>query len=211
MKRRKITRSRTKNIHGFNSVKSENHFRVESGLEFEACYHLEFSDHVASYEAQPLGYEYNSFGKAAKYTPDFKLQYTDSKPDSFLEVKCDTEAEHNAFQDIFTHKKEGSEQRGISLSLFQGKDIRREPLLSNLKILYKYRTNDPLNEKHYLILDVIGQYEQLTIKQIPSAANLDKKHCYPLVYDLLARKKLEPYESLEKAPLNSHSVVRIGL
>ncbi|GAA4651562.1 TnsA endonuclease N-terminal domain-containing protein [Kistimonas scapharcae] len=209
MKRRKIGKSRSKRIYGFNSTKSEQHFRVESSLEFDACYHLEFHANISLFQAQPLGYEYKSFGKTAKYTPDFKAIDSHSGQESRLEVKSDKEAESRKFQEIFEHKKAAAEELNTPLDLLTESEIRKEPLLGNLKILYKYRTKSPMDHRHFDIIDLIGAQGPIQIKVLPQMIGLEKKHCYPLIYDLLARGVLIPTSPLEETALNSLSFVRV--
>ena len=209
MKRRKIGKSRSKRIYGFNSTKSEQHFRVESSLEFDACYHLEFHASISLFQAQPLGYKYQSFGKTAKYTPDFKTIDSHSGQESRLEVKSDKEAGSRKFQEIFEHKKAAAEELNTPLDLFTESDIRKEPLLGNLKLLYKYRTNSPLGNQHYDLIDLISTQGPTQIKVLPEMIGLEKKYCYPLVYDLLARGVLIPTSPLEETALSSLSFISV--
>lgn len=209
MKKRKLGKSRNKRIYGFNSIKSEKHFRVESSLEFEACYHLKFQANISSFEAQPLGYEYQSFGKTAKYTPDFKTTDRHSDQEGRLEIKAEKEVESRTFQEIFIHKQAAAEELNTPLNLLTESEIRKEPLLSNLKILYKYRTSALLGSEHYDILDFISSQGPIQINAIPEATSLKKSHCYRMIYDLLARGLLVTEKSLADIPLNSLSLVRV--
>lgn len=207
--KRKLGKSRNKRIYGFNSIKSMRHFRVESSLEFEACYHLEFQANISSFEAQPLGYEYQSFGRTAKYTPDFKTTDRHSNQEEILEIKAEKEAYSRTFQEIFTHKQAAAEELNTPLNLLTESEIRKEPLLSNLKILHRYRTSDPLGNEHYDILDLIGTQGPIQINAVPEATRLEKSHCYRMVYDLLARGFLITEKTLADFPLNSLSLVRV--
>ena len=51
-------------------------FTVESALEFDACFHLEYSHDITSYEAQPEGFIYEFNGGPCPYTPDFKINHS---------------------------------------------------------------------------------------------------------------------------------------
>jgi hypothetical protein len=44
---------------------------VESALEFDTCFHFEYSPKITSFEAQPEGYYYNYLDKKLPYTPGF--------------------------------------------------------------------------------------------------------------------------------------------
>lgn len=61
-------------------------YTVESSLEFDTCFHLEYSQKIIQFEAQPLGYKYQFDGKVLPYTPDFRM--TDAgNVETFIEVK----------------------------------------------------------------------------------------------------------------------------
>ncbi len=146
MKPRKLGKSAKKHIYGFNSIKSGKHFRVESGNGFGACYHLEYLNSVAAFEAQPLGYQYQEYRRKARYTPDFKLTDQQNK-DSYLEVKPADRASTYKFQDTFECKQKAADEMGVPLTLLKDSDIKREPLLRNLRLLHKYRTDSELTIK----------------------------------------------------------------
>ena len=208
MKRRKLHKSRSKQIFGFNSIKSGKYFRVESPVEFDACYDLESRQDIASFEAQPTGYEYDNFGKKGKYTPDFGATYTESGKEVRIEVKSDEEAGSRKFKEVFIQKQAFADRLNTPLQLLKASDIRKEPLLSNLKLLYKYQTAEDLNDQHYALLDLISAQGSLQIKDLPDISGIEKMYCYPVVYDLLARGVLVTESPLESTPLNSQAVVR---
>ena len=207
MKPRKLRKSSKKYIYGFNSIKSGKHFRVESGNEFGACYHLEYLNSVAAFEAQPLGYQYQEYRRKAQYTPDFKL--TDKhNNDSFLEIKPADKASTYKFQDTFECKQKAAEAMGVPLTLLKDSDIKREPLLRNLRLLHKYRTDSKLTIQHCKILEIFNSYQKLSIFDVSEVLSIDKKVCYPLIYDLLARGALTPVCSLDDTPLTSNSLIQ---
>ncbi len=55
MYRRHLKHSRVKNLFKFVSAKMNTVFTVESSLEFDTCFHLEYSSTVKEFETQPLG------------------------------------------------------------------------------------------------------------------------------------------------------------
>jgi len=78
--------SPSKNIYKFASRKNRSTIMCESGLEFDACFHLEFSPSIAAFESQPKGIEYLVDGKVRRYTPDFKIVKTTGEIE-YIEVK----------------------------------------------------------------------------------------------------------------------------
>ena len=84
--RRHLSHSRVKNLFKFVSAKMDTVFTVESALEFDACFHLEYSHDITSYEAQLEGFIYEFNGRPCPYTPDFKINHS-VNGFQFLEIK----------------------------------------------------------------------------------------------------------------------------
>ena len=207
MKPRKLQKSTVKHIYGFNSLKSGEHFRVESGNEFFACYLLEYLKSASSFAAQPLGYKYQEHRREAKYTPDFELtDHNNNK--KLLEIKPETQANSRLFQETFECKQAEAEKRGTPLGLLTDKAIKKEPLLRNLRLLYKYQTDTGLTTQHCQILETVESCQLLTVKEVCKILAISKAEGYPQIYDLLARGALVAVESLEEAPLTSNTLIR---
>ena len=75
MYRRRLKHSPVKNLFRFASSKTKSVLTVESALEFDTCFHLEYSPEITTFEAQPEGLYYSFEGKCCPYTPDFKVHY----------------------------------------------------------------------------------------------------------------------------------------
>ena len=86
MYRRKLKHSRVKNLFKFASQKNNASCLVESALEYDACFHFEYSPNIKSFEAQPLGFHYVYEDRKFPYTPDFLLHYNDGGQ-KYLEIK----------------------------------------------------------------------------------------------------------------------------
>lgn len=78
--------SGNKNGYKFASTKNRCTIMCESSLEFDCCYHLEYSKDVVSYRSQPQGYQFPFNERNHPYTPDFFVQYKDGTS-CFIEVK----------------------------------------------------------------------------------------------------------------------------
>ncbi|HIF9134670.1 TPA: Tn7 transposase TnsA N-terminal domain-containing protein [Photobacterium damselae] len=104
MKKRILRNSSVKNISRFVSLKTDSIHTVESDLEFDACFHFEFSAKILTFEAQPIGFEYHLDGKQRKYTPDFLVSYNDTYQ-PFYEIKPKRIAETEEFKRLFPRKE----------------------------------------------------------------------------------------------------------
>ena len=68
MYRRKLKHSRVKSLFKFVSAKMNQAMTVESYLEFDTCFHLEYSSSITSFAAQPEGFLYRFDGRDCSYT-----------------------------------------------------------------------------------------------------------------------------------------------
>ena len=107
---RKIRASAVKNICKFPSTKSfveASHLAykmvlVESLLERDYCFHLEFDQSVEKYFTQSKTFVLqSSMLRDQKYTPDFEIHYRDGRR-AFVEVKKDVAS----LNEIYLHKLE---------------------------------------------------------------------------------------------------------
>ncbi|NRA72322.1 MAG: TnsA endonuclease N-terminal domain-containing protein, partial [Gammaproteobacteria bacterium] len=132
MYRRNLRYSRVKNLYKFASSKMNTVYTVESSLEFDTCFHLEYSPKIIQFEAQPLGYKYQFEGKVLPYTPDFKMIDV-ANVETFIEVKPLCKISDIDFKARFKEKQAAALELGTSLILITEQQIRVNPILSNLK------------------------------------------------------------------------------
>ncbi|CAM4159718.1 TnsA endonuclease N-terminal domain-containing protein [Vreelandella rituensis] len=154
MYRRKLRHSRVKSLYKFASFKTGCTHIVESSLEFDACYHFEYSSQVKAFFAQPLGFTYLFDGKANPYTPDFKI-LSHSKKTSYIEVKPHSKTLHSDFVKKFHAKKEAAYQLGFELILITDIQIRELPALNNFKLLHRYAGFHTHSDVYDNVYDVV--------------------------------------------------------
>jgi len=136
----------------------------ESGLEFDACFHLEFSSLIASFESQPIGIEYQSHNKLHRYTPDFKIVKNTGEIE-YIEVKPERIHASDKFREEFEAKRAAYAVLGYKLILVSEKQIRGGKLLSNLKTLHRYASSS-ISELHKSALKHIKQFKTLSIREL---------------------------------------------
>ncbi|WP_318425152.1 TnsA endonuclease N-terminal domain-containing protein [Photobacterium leiognathi] len=190
MKKRILRNSSVKNISRFVSLKTNSIHTVESDLEFDACFHFEFSTKILTFEAQPIGFEYHLDGKRRKYTPDFLVSYKDTYQ-PFYEIKPKRIAETEEFKATFSVKREQALSMGNDLKVLTEDDIQIYPLLDNLKIIHRYACDDRLNSLQHQILSLFSKYGELRIEQIAKYSSVHSSISLPALYDLIARQLLE--------------------
>jgi inactivated superfamily I helicase len=156
--------SPNKNIYKFVSRKNRSTIMCESGLEFDACFHLEFSPFIALFESQPTGIEYQADNKVRRYTPDFKI-VKDTGEIEYIEIKPERIHSNQKFREEFEAKRAAYNTLGYKLILVSEKQIRNGNLLANLKVLHRYASSS-LSELHKLVLNHIKSAKSLSIRQL---------------------------------------------
>ena len=136
----------------------------ESGLEFDACYHLEFSPSIVAFESQPTGIQYQVANKTRHYTPDFRITKSTGEIE-YIEVKPEKIHASAKFRDEFELKRAAYKALGYKLILVSEKQIRNNKLLENLKTLHRY-TGSKMSEVHKQALHYIKSARTLSIRQL---------------------------------------------
>ncbi len=129
--------SPNKNVFKFASIKNGEVVLCESSLEFDACFHHEYSDNVKSFKSQPEGFRYMFNGKLLPYTPDMLLELNDGSY-CFHEYKPYSRIQHSDFQQKFQAKTVAAHAIGIPLYLVTERQIRAQPTLENFKLIHRY-------------------------------------------------------------------------
>lgn len=138
---------------------------TEGVLEKDFCYHLEADDDVVAYECQPLGFFYYIDGKKHQYTPDFKVTYADGSS-QYFEVK-ERQYLPPDFYETFAIIQKQAQLLGIPLSLITDETILKEPLITNLKTLFRAK-NDVEYSKDFEVvaLFILSKVKSITIEQL---------------------------------------------
>ena len=135
---RKISnRGVRKNIGYFSSLKNGEPIPSESPLEMDYLFGLEIDKDVVSYRSQSVKICYQLNGRQRTYYPDVFENRKDEN--AIVEVKPHSKLEKNKakFDCVETLCKEN----GFVFRVVTEKQIRVEPKLSNIKVLYRYARN----------------------------------------------------------------------
>ena len=161
-------------------------FTVESALEFDACFHLEYSQDITSYEAQPEGFFYEFNGRPCPYTPDFKINHAVNGL-QFIEIKPAGKTNDADFIERFKAKRAQATKNGISLILVTDNQIRINPILYNLKLLHRYSGSRHLTSVQIFILSEIKKLGKVSIQFLINNINSEEDNIFRLVLNLRAK------------------------
>ncbi|TRY33981.1 TnsA endonuclease N-terminal domain-containing protein [Aliiglaciecola sp. M165] len=204
MKKRKLTKSAVNNIHRFASFKMDDFIEVESTLEFDACFHFEYSAKVLEFESQPIGFEYELDGKIRSYTPDY-LARLETLPSTFYEVKLYKKTLSEIFKSEFKAKQVAAEALGGRLELITENNIRVYPLLDNLKILHRYHSaENDLSDQQYQAITILGRVERLSILDLIHRMGQNYREIFPDILSLVALDLLKLDMNM---PISTDSII----
>jgi hypothetical protein len=108
----------------------------ESLNERDYMYLLEIDPDVVSYRSQPLKISYTLNNQLRQYTPDFLVQRVSREQIVEIKPKKRLNQEHNL--QLFQVMISLGESQGWEFVVITDEMIRKEHLLSNVKLLYRY-------------------------------------------------------------------------
>lgn len=202
MYRRHLKHSRVKNLFKFVSAKMNTVFTVESSLEFDTCFHLEYSSSIKFYEAQPEGFYYEFAGRRCPYTPDFRVV---DKNDyvSFLEVKPSDKVADPDFLQRFPMKQQRSIELSSPLKLVTEKQIRIDPILSNLKLLHRYSGFQSFTPLHMQLLGLVQKLGRVSLSRLSDSIDAPPEVVLASALSLIARGIMQSDLTVQEIGISS--------
>jgi hypothetical protein len=135
--RKVVTRSGRHHRGKFPSIKLGRMVQWESFLERDAILHFEYHPLVVSYQEQPsIETFYDKSGELRTYFPDFRVDFDDGR-ELFVEVKPAEKLKDPQLRDRLDRIAARFKEQGRLFKVMTDVDIRREPLLGNLKRLHE--------------------------------------------------------------------------
>ncbi len=136
---RSIHKKGRKNVIGsFMSAKMQVLVEWESQIERDFMYYLEFDYDVRGYTSQPTRYRYTREDKYKYHFPDFEIFRYSTPKRKFVEIKPLHVTKKTEFIEKTAAIKAQMHTDGFDYSVVTDSQLRVEPILSNLKLLYRY-------------------------------------------------------------------------
>ncbi len=202
---RRITNGGRKVIGKFPSIKTRKMHWYESLLERDFHYLLEIDPDVLSYDTQPLKIEYLLDGKIHKYTPDVRVIRRNRG--QIVEVKNEEKARKEEYVKLFRKVGPICKREGYQFVVVTDKDIRVQPRLNNVKLIYKYAKTRVTTEHQILLHRIFREKETLRLEDVIKGF-ASKGLRAAVVYALIFRGIL--WADLSR-PINRESEVRLSL
>jgi hypothetical protein len=170
---------------------------VESALERDFCFLLEFDDSVLTYVEQPVTIDYRDGQHSRRYTPDFLVHYADARPAVLAEIKYQKDIQEN--QDLLEAKFQAADhyarERGWEFRVYTEVAI-RTVYLDNAKFLLRFRARQyatvPVGYKQ-LLLETLAQLGQSSPAELVLvvAADADRRaELLPVLWRLIADREI---------------------
>ncbi len=135
---RKLRRNRRyKQIVGnFSSCKMKTSVWYNSALNRDFMYWLEFDPDVVSYTTPAISFDYYESGKLKQYIPDFQVVRHQKK--QIIDVKSKKTLEGDQYKLVYQRLLNICDSAGWTFIALSELEVRREPIFSNIKLLYRY-------------------------------------------------------------------------
>lgn len=175
----------------------------DSQIERDFLFHAEFDSSVTQISGQPFRVLYVLDGKRRRYTPDFLLEGPNKK--LVVEVKPHDKTQHPEFGGWKQAVSTVLEKNGYQFTVMTDAQIRVQPLLANLKWLFRFRTSNYSTYDAQMLLAHIRR----TAMTVSDAQLLATRNTLDpnLVWQLIASRALDV--DLNKA-LNDLSIINCG-
>ncbi|SFF89633.1 hypothetical protein [Neptunomonas qingdaonensis] len=205
-KKRKIRDLMNKSITRFPARKSTSScIYLESPLEKDYCYYLEFDEEVRLYEPQPLGFTYWYDEKEHIYTPDFEVFFSSNS--CYYEIKYKADIDKDAgFYVWFEVVKNEARNQGKDLILVTDQWITRQYCYENLCLLYKSASYELDPAYVAMIRNALSTSPSLSIGQFIRQDSRNED--FIMIHRLLWNKRL--IADLDSDLLSTNSLVRAG-
>lgn len=163
------------------SLKMKKMIPWESTLERDAILHLEFSEGIKNFWAQPQKFYFYENDQQKFCYPDFRAEALDRKL-THIEVKPASKLKCPVLRARLHAIKKAHEQQGIDYQIWDETFIRREPRLSNLKLLTYHLPG--LNDDLKSVDEAVEKLNILPPNTVGGAVTVLKE--LSIVYQLLA-------------------------
>jgi hypothetical protein len=159
-------------VGSFSSCKMGTSIWYNSLLQKDFMYWLEFDPDVLSYTTPAITIDCYSNGRHKSYASDFQVVRHTKK--QIIEVKPKKKVESDEYRRLHRILLDFYEETEWTLIVLTESEVQREPLLSNIKVLYRYaRENFSINE-YRDCLEVVRSQAPASFAEIGQA--LDDRH-----------------------------------
>ena len=154
-------------------------------------YWLEFDPDVVSYITPAISFDYYESGKLKQYVPDFQVIRRHKK--QIIDVKSKKTLEGDRYKLLYQRLLNIGDGAGWTFVALSESEVRREPIFSNIKLLYRYARENFSIDEYRDCLEIVrsqvptsfsGIYQILDCHKIPRNVLLKLIFCCSVKIDL---------------------------
>ncbi|MEO1341086.1 MAG: hypothetical protein AAFV28_08075 [Cyanobacteria bacterium J06635_13] len=108
----------------------------DSALKRDFMYWLEFDPDVVSYATPAISFDYYQSGKLKHYIPDFQVVRHQKK--QIIDVRSRKTIESDRYKRVYQQLLGMCNEAGWEFVVLSELEVRKEPIFSNIKLLYRY-------------------------------------------------------------------------
>ncbi len=141
-------------VGNFSSCKMKTSVWYDSSLKRDFLYWLEFDPEVVSYTTQAISFDYYSKGKLKQYVPDF--QVIRHQKEQIIDVNYKKIIESDRYKRLYQQLSGMCDEKGWKFVALTESEVRLEPILSNIKLLYRYARENFSIDEYRDCLEIVG-------------------------------------------------------
>lgn len=169
-------------VGNFSSCKMGTSLWYSSLLQKDFMYWLEFDPDVLSYNTPAISFDYHSNGKLKHYVPDFQVVRRQKK--QIIDVKLQKVIKSDKYRQLYQLLSDICDETGWTFIALTELEIRREPILSNIRLLYRYAREDFSFDEYRNCLEIVRATLPASLTEIFQELD-SKKICRNVLFKLL--------------------------
>ena len=169
-------------VGNFSSCKMGTSVSYNSLLQKDFMYWLEFDPDVLSYNTPAISFDYYSNGRQKRYAPDFQVVRRQKK--QIIEVKSQKVIESDEYQRLYQFLSDICDETGWTFVALTELEVQREPLLSNIKLLYRYERENFSIDEYRDCLEIVRSIVPASLAEVGQALD-DQKIRQNVLFKLL--------------------------
>ena len=159
-------------VGNFSSCKMGTSVSYSSLLQKDFMYWLEFDPDVLSYSTPAISFDYYHNGKQKCYAPDFQVVRRQKK--QIIEVKPQKVIERDKYQRLYQFLSDICNETGWMFVALTESEVQREPILSNIKLLYRYERENFSVDEYRGCLETVRSIVPASLTEVAAALNEQK-------------------------------------
>ena len=141
-------------VGNFSSCKMKTSVWYDSALQRDFMYWLEFDPDVIAYKTPAISFDYYSNGKLKNYVPDFQVVRRQKK--QIVDVNSKKIIESDKYRRLYQQLSGICDEKGWKFVALTESEVQLEPILSNIKLLYRYARENFSVDEYRDCLEIIG-------------------------------------------------------